>query len=282
MWNMDSEARVDGNRRIGEIAAVANLTVRTLHYYEEIGLLVPSGRSEAGHRLYDDGDVERLYRICLLRSLGLPLAEIGRALDDPAWDLRSSIGEHLRRLEKRIDREVRVRGRLSHLLGSTDTKASGRAATLIEIIEEMNMLEATLERRISSLVYADLEEAYHYLVRVYGLGPGELSRDDERHVVHAELQAGDGAVWLHPESNEFQLASPESVGAATSGVVVLVDDVDAHFEHAKEQGAKIVYDPIDQPYGYREYGARDLEGHLWSFMKPLSRADTKGPSGSAT
>jgi uncharacterized glyoxalase superfamily protein PhnB len=49
----------------------------------------------------------------------------------------------------------------------------------------------------------------------------------------------------------------------------MVDDVDAHHRHAVEQGATIVYGPVDQPYGYREYSARDLEGGLWSFMKEL-------------
>jgi uncharacterized glyoxalase superfamily protein PhnB len=52
-------------------------------------------------------------------------------------------------------------------------------------------------------------------------------------------------------------------------VAVMVDDVDAHFRHACEHGATIDYEPVDQPYGYREYSARDGEGALWSFMKPL-------------
>ena len=49
----------------------------------------------------------------------------------------------------------------------------------------------------------------------------------------------------------------------------MVDDVDAHFRHASEQGGPIECEPVDQPYGYREYSARDSEGGLWSFMKPL-------------
>ena len=49
----------------------------------------------------------------------------------------------------------------------------------------------------------------------------------------------------------------------------MVNDVDAHHDRAKERGAEIVYAPVDQPYGYREYSARDPEGGLWSFMKPL-------------
>ena len=49
----------------------------------------------------------------------------------------------------------------------------------------------------------------------------------------------------------------------------MVDDVDAHFRDAVAHGAHIEYEPTDQPYGYREYGARDLEGGLGSFMKPI-------------
>jgi MerR family transcriptional regulator, thiopeptide resistance regulator len=136
-------------------------------------------------------------------------------------------------------------------------------------LEAMTMLDATVQRRISILVYADLEGAYDYLGRVFGLGPGELTRDPAGTVVHGELEAGDGVIWLHPESVSFHLASPNRVGASTAMTAIMVDDVDAHFRHSTGEGADIVYEPIDQPYGYREYSARDLEGGLWSFMKAL-------------
>src|SRR5438094_4613266 len=96
---MASRSDSRAGRKVGELAAATGLTVRTLHYYEEIGLLVASDRSDAGHRLYSDVDVERLYRICLLRRLGLPLGEIGRALDDPAWSIRASMEAHLHDLD---------------------------------------------------------------------------------------------------------------------------------------------------------------------------------------
>src|SRR3954449_12870489 len=112
---MTTESRREQGRRVGELAAATGLTVRTLHYYEEIGLLVASGRTDAGHRLYADEDVERLYRICLLRRLGLPLGELGRALDDPAWNLQSAMATHLRDLDRRLDAAGRLRGRLARL-----------------------------------------------------------------------------------------------------------------------------------------------------------------------
>lgn len=254
---------------MGELAAATGLTVRTLHYYEEIGLLVASDRTEAGHRIFRAADVERLYRICLLRRLGLPLGEIGRALQDPAWSFRGAVGAHLRELEGRLVGETRLRGRLTRLLGSPAAVDGALTDDLIHLMEDMTMLDTTVQRRISILVYADLEAAHDFLVRVFVLGPGQITRDDSGRIVHAELQAGDGVLWLHPESTDFGLASPRSVGAATASVAVMVDDVDAHFRHVREEGGDVVYEPVDQPYGYREYSARDHEGHLWSFMKPL-------------
>jgi len=266
---MTTGSRNGTGHKVGELAGATGLTVRTLHYYEEIGLLVASGRSDAGHRLYADSDVERLYRICLLRRLGLPLGEIGRALDDPAWNLRAAMTTQLADLDRRVEAESKLRGRLAQLVGSAGPSDGPLTEDLLELLEEMTMLDATVQRRISILVYSDLEAAYEFLVRVFGLGPGELTRDGEGNIVHGELQAGDGVVWLHPEAPAFDMASPRTLGASTASVALMVDDVDAHYRHAKEQGATIDYEPVDQPYGYREYSARDSEGGLWSFMKPL-------------
>lgn len=87
--------------------------------------------------------------------------------------------------------------------------------------------------------------------------------------MHAELQAGEGVIYLHRVAPEFRVASPASAGVDTAGLDVIVDDVDAHHARAKAEGAAIVYPPADMPYGFREYGARDLEDRLWSFMSPL-------------
>ncbi len=69
---------------VGELARLTGVTVRTLHHYDERGLVRPSQRSAAGHRLYDDQDVLRLQQVLVLRELGMPLDEIAAALDGPA------------------------------------------------------------------------------------------------------------------------------------------------------------------------------------------------------
>ncbi len=261
-------------RKIGEIAAATGMTIRTLHYYEEIGLIARTARTGAGHRLYGSDALERLYRISFLRQLGLPLDGVRVAIERDDGDVRSVMATHLTALEERLAAENRLRSRLVALLdtidATNDSSTGAAVGDLLNVLEDMTMLDTNINRRISILVYADMEAAHDYLIRVFGLGPGEVTRDPDGNAVHAEIQAGDGEFWLHMESAEFQLASPKTLGGSSSTMAVIVDDVDAHHANAVEQGADICYGPVDQPYGYREYSAVDPEGHLWSFMKPLA------------
>lgn len=78
---------------VGQVARLAGVTVRTLHHYDETGLLRPSDRSPAGYRLYTDDDLARLQAVLFYRELGFPLDDIATLLDDPAADPVS----HLRR-----------------------------------------------------------------------------------------------------------------------------------------------------------------------------------------
>ncbi|MEZ5226622.1 MAG: MerR family transcriptional regulator [Acidimicrobiales bacterium] len=254
--------------RIGEIASAAGVTVRTLHHYDEIGLLTASSRTEAGHRIYTDDDLAALYRIAMLRRLGLSLDEVKAALNDPEWDLASTLQTHLAATEARLAAGARLRSHLSVLLSQLD-HPDHTGHRFIEVLHDMTAFDNPVRQRISILVYQDLEAGFEFLQHVFGLGPGTIEHDGDGHPVHASLEAGDGVVWLHPETSEFKLASPRTLGAATATMAIMVDDVDAHHALASERGAEIVYPPVDQPYGYREYSARDHEGGLWSFMKAL-------------
>jgi len=120
---------------------------------------------------------------------------------------------------------------------------------------------------IPVLVYADIEAAHDFLVRAFGFSPGGVHRGVDGAVVHGEVTAGDSAIWLHRVTAEHDLAAPE--GAPDSGgLAVTVDDVDAHHRRARDAGARIDGPPTDQPYGRREYGARDPEGRRWWFGTP--------------
>src|ERR1035438_9326550 len=128
-----------------------------------IGLLAPSRRSAAGHRLYTVDDVAHLYRIGALRRLGFPLDQVAQVLNDPQWELRAAVERHL-----------------------------------------------------------------------------ELTRRRAQ-------------------------AAPRLLAPVTGMTVVAVDDADTHHARSVAAGAVIVEAPMDQPYGVREYGARDPEGQLWYF-----------------
>jgi MerR family transcriptional regulator, thiopeptide resistance regulator len=99
--------------KVGELAAAAGVTVRALHHFDEIGLLRPSERSTAGHRLYTDDDARRLYRVLALRGLGIPLGRITEVLDGPAGDLTALVDRQLAALARRMDADREVHRRLT-------------------------------------------------------------------------------------------------------------------------------------------------------------------------
>jgi DNA-binding transcriptional MerR regulator len=76
---------------VSQVARMAHVTVRTLHHYDDIGLLVPSGRSRSGYRLYGEDDLERLHQVLVYRELGFPLDGIATLLDEPALDRRAAL-----------------------------------------------------------------------------------------------------------------------------------------------------------------------------------------------
>ncbi|WP_431042980.1 MerR family transcriptional regulator [Streptomyces sp. P1-3] len=101
---------------VGQVADFAGVTVRTLHHYDEIGLLRPGARSRAGHRRYDDADLDRLQRILFYRELGFSLEEVAALLDDPDVDPQ----EHLRRqhhlLTARIESLQKMAAAVEHAM----------------------------------------------------------------------------------------------------------------------------------------------------------------------
>ena len=70
-------------------------------------------------------------------------------------------------------------------------------------------------------------------------------------------------------TQRHRLASPATSGSASHCMAIDVDDVEAHYTRTVGKGAELAHEPADMPYGVREYGARDPEGGLWSFMQPL-------------
>jgi uncharacterized glyoxalase superfamily protein PhnB len=119
------------------------------------------------------------------------------------------------------------------------------------------------------LVYEDIEAAHDFLVGTFGLTSGELHRLDDGTVVHGEVRNGDAPIWLHRVAPEADMGSPRDAALSQGGLSVRIPDVDAHYARVKAAGVPIEREPTDQPYGLREYGARDPENHRWWFSSLL-------------
>src|SRR5690348_7114870 len=117
--------------RVGELAQATGLTVRTLHYYDQIGLLSPTHRPSGDHRAYNADDVQRLYRICALRQLGLPLAGVEDALRGERWDLERALVEQLHSLGARLTSEQQLHNRLASLVQALQTERQPTTTDLL-------------------------------------------------------------------------------------------------------------------------------------------------------
>ncbi|MER7419401.1 MerR family transcriptional regulator [Micromonospora peucetia] len=148
---------------VGQVAKMAGVTVRTLHHYDEIGLLSPGGRSSTGYRRYDDADLERLQHIRYYRELGFPLEEIAAILDDPASDLAA----HLRRQHELLT--VRV-GRLQEMV------------TAIEFAMEASKLNIPLTPQERFEVFGGFDPDAHAEEAEQRWGGTEAYRESNRRV----------------------------------------------------------------------------------------------------
>ncbi|MGY1704092.1 MerR family transcriptional regulator [Geodermatophilus sp. SYSU D00697] len=117
---------------VGEVAALAGVTVRTLHHYDRIGLVSPSGRTSAGYRQYSPADLDRLHQVLLYRELGFPLEQVATLLDDPSADP----AEHLRRQHRLLlDRLERTRAMVAAVEKEMEARAMGIELTAEERFE---------------------------------------------------------------------------------------------------------------------------------------------------
>ena len=103
-----------GELTVGQVAGLVGVSVRTLHHWDEIGLVVPSARSWAGYRLYGPDDVARIHRVLVYRETGMPLAEVARVLDDPDVDVTAHLARQRDLLQARI-------AHLTRMLRAVDT-----------------------------------------------------------------------------------------------------------------------------------------------------------------
>ena len=166
---------------VKQLADLAGVTPRTLHYYDEIGLLPPSAVGENGYRRYDDAAVLRLQQILFYRELGLGLSDIGDALDRPDFDLISALRSHREALRGRV-------GRLNHLIHTIDR-------TLLHLEGQLEMSTKDLFEGFDEETQARYEEE---AAELYGREiVGETSRRWKSYTAEdkARIMAEGGAIY---------------------------------------------------------------------------------------
>ncbi|WP_224249913.1 MerR family transcriptional regulator [Hyalangium gracile] len=117
---------------VSQVARLAGVSVRTLHHYDEIDLLRPTGRSEAGYRLYEQTDLQRLQQVLFFKELGFPLEEITRILKDPAFDLRAAL---LMQRQLLTERATRVKALIGAVDAALESLEKGTVMTKEEMFE---------------------------------------------------------------------------------------------------------------------------------------------------
>jgi DNA-binding transcriptional MerR regulator len=150
---------------VSQLAKMAGVSVRTLHHYDQIGLLEPSARTEAGYRLYVTPELLRLQQLLFFKELDMPLDEVRRILDDPGFDQVAALEHHRQLLHRRMER-------LTHLLRTIDRTIDRLTEDDMTLTDEELYEEFTTEQ---------IENFYSCSAEMYrGLGQGYAEHPEFR------------------------------------------------------------------------------------------------------
>lgn len=185
---------------VGEVSRVAGVTVRTLHHYDEIGLLSPTGRSEAGYRLYERSDLDRLSQILFYRELDFPLEQIATILDEPDTDASAHLQRQRRLLGERIERLEALVGAIDRITASNGSAYQLSAEDKLEIFGSWTPPEGYADEAERSWSETDAWQRHRAEQRTWTRQDWEALEDRRRDFsqrLGAVMEAG-----LGPESAE--------------------------------------------------------------------------------
>jgi DNA-binding transcriptional MerR regulator len=131
---------------ISELSRLSGVSARMLRHYESLGLLRPAGRTGSGYRQYSAQDGRRIFHIECLRSLGMSLREIGRALDEPDFTPSALVGELIRRTSERIEAETELLHRLRRL-DAADPAGWQDALQVVALLQALGSPSADARQR---------------------------------------------------------------------------------------------------------------------------------------
>ncbi|MFB7241997.1 MerR family transcriptional regulator [Streptomyces populi] len=156
---------------IGEVARRSGVSARMLRHYESLGLVRPSGRTGSGYREYSGQDIRRIFHIESLRSLGLSLREIGRALDDPGFAPSSLVENLIGRTRERIEAETELLTRLDRI-------RAAEPADWEDVLQVVALLQALASKNADARQRAALSSSGEVPVPVEALVEAALSETE--------------------------------------------------------------------------------------------------------
>ncbi|GAA5082310.1 DNA-binding transcriptional MerR regulator [Thermocatellispora tengchongensis] len=203
---------------IGDVARQSGVSARMLRYYDSLGLVRPTGRTEAGYREYSSEDIRRIFHVESLRSLGLSLREVGRALDDPGFKPSELVDDLIRRTRERIAAETELLTRLRRI-------GAAEPAGWEDVLQIVALLQALGSESAGKRQRAALSSVEEVPVPVEALVEAVLSESDPNvagALRWALAQSGEGASALLAEG----LGSPaaEVRKRAVQSIAEIPDD----------------------------------------------------------
>lgn len=238
------------NYTVGEFANLAGVTIRTLHYYDEIGLLKPSGRTNGYHRVYAQEDLLRLQQISTLKYLGFSLQEIEELISSPAYNLQRSLQIQKDALNQRI-RQLQV---VSYALAKTlETVQNAEVIHWEHVIHIIQGLATVQHDEIVHRYYTP--EQLDWILERGALTPPEVIEQSAKR--WAELYANFGKKRHLPSSHT-------EVQALAAEMHSLIEAFTGGNQHIKESLNAMYLDGFEMPEAYQFPG---VDSDLQSFMQ---------------
>ncbi|MET9531854.1 MerR family transcriptional regulator [Streptomyces sp. NPDC006649] len=241
---------------IGEVARRSGVSARMLRHYESLGLVRPSGRTGSGYREYSGQDIRRIFHIESLRSLGLSLREIGRALDEPGFTPSALVGDLVRQARERIAAETELLTRLRRIDAAEPTGWE-------DVLQVVALLKALGSKSADTRQRAALSSADEVPVPVEALVEAALS-ETEPNVAGALrwalARSGDGGPALLAEG----LGSP--VAAVRERAVQALAELPAGEATAHLRDALASPDAVVRGYAALALGTRGMADAVPTLM----------------
>jgi len=130
---------------VGTVARLAGISVRTLHHYDEIGLVSPDGHSDAGYRLYSRRNIERLQEVLFFRELGIGLADIRRVIEEPGYNRGTALESHKEQLIAHSGRLLSMVDLIDRTLSAVQKGINMTSEEMLEVFDGFDPLEHQAE-----------------------------------------------------------------------------------------------------------------------------------------